>query len=237
MGALDFRIPVVNDNDREYIVIMFLNTPLRLSAQPNGKTSRGFTLVELLVVISIIAVLMGLLFPVAGSVMRSAKKTQAKNDALQIASAIKGYYTEYGRFPIDPEETDVALDETQLSELYQVLLGVDTTVTQERNPRLIVFLDAKDAKPAATDYNAGARTPKGGISQDYIFTDPWGQAYEVVIDADYNNNLSVLPDPFQANPSRPLRDTVAVASPGDPEQGRDGQDQESLERKAVASWR
>lgn len=220
MGALDFRIPVVNDNDREYIVIMLLNTPLRLSAQPNGKTSRGFTLVELLVVISIIAVLMGLLFPVAGSVMRSAKKTQAKNDALQIASAIKGYYTEYGRFPIDSGSNDTTLtNDGDLGDLYKVLLASprnDDNV-RDNNPRLIVFLDAKDAKNG-----------RGGIDEDYVFRDPWGQPYQVVIDANYDNEIPSLPSPFSLE--RPLRDTVAVFSPGDPEEKK------SDEKKAVATW-
>jgi len=199
---------------------MIVNPPLRLSTPTTGKTSRGFTLVELLVVISIIAVLMGLLFPVVGAVMRSAKKTQAKNDALQIASAIKGYFTEYGRFPIDSNSGDTTLtNDGDLGNLYQVLLASprDDDDVQENNPRLIVFLDAKDAKNG-----------RGGIDENYVFRDPWGEPYQVVIDANYDNEIPSLPDPFSLD--RPLRDTVAVFSPGDPDETK------SDEKKAVTTW-
>src|SRR5437763_13488353 len=63
---------------------------------------RGFTLIELLVVIVIIAVLAGFAFPVFQSVQNSAKKTQAKNDVTQIVTAVNAFYTEYGKYPIDP---------------------------------------------------------------------------------------------------------------------------------------
>jgi len=199
---------------------MFSNSPLSFFLKQRGKASRAFTLVELLVVISIIVVLMGLLFPVAGSVMRSAKKTQAKNDALQIASAIKGYYTEYGRFPIDSASNDETLTNSgDLGDVYKILLASpkNDDDVQEYNPRLIVFLDAKDAKNG-----------RGGIDDDYVFLDPWGQPYQIVIDANYDNEIPSLPSPFSID--RPLRDTVAVFSPGDPEEKKDE------EKRAVTTW-
>ncbi len=62
--------------------------------------SRAFTLIELLVVISIVAILMGLAFPVFQGVQNTAKKTQAKNDLVQIVTAVNAFYTEYGRYPL-----------------------------------------------------------------------------------------------------------------------------------------
>src|SRR3978361_1986698 len=61
---------------------------------------RGFTLIELLVVISIVAVLMGLAFPAFQGVQNAAKKTQAKNDLVQIVTAVNAFYTEYGQYPV-----------------------------------------------------------------------------------------------------------------------------------------
>ena len=54
---------------------------------------RAFTLIELLVVISIIIVLMALLFPAFKGVQDQAKKTQAKNDLMQIVTAVNGFST------------------------------------------------------------------------------------------------------------------------------------------------
>ncbi len=59
----------------------------------------GFTLVELLIVIAIIAILIGLLFPAFKGVQDQAKRTQAKNDLTQIVTAVNAFYTEYGRYP------------------------------------------------------------------------------------------------------------------------------------------
>ena len=52
----------------------------------NIRKSTAFTLVELLVVISIIAILAGLSFPAVSGAMDSAKKTQAKSNAVQISA-------------------------------------------------------------------------------------------------------------------------------------------------------
>ena len=72
----------------------------------NGsKASRsGFTLMELLVVISIIAVLAGLLLPVLGAARRRAKRLHAESDVDQLVDAWLAYRLDYRRFP-DPKIT------------------------------------------------------------------------------------------------------------------------------------
>src|SRR5438309_3467023 len=59
----------------------------------------GFTLIELLIVIAIIVILMGLLFPAFKGVQDQARRTQAKNDLTQIVTAVNAFYTEYGTYP------------------------------------------------------------------------------------------------------------------------------------------
>src|SRR5206468_8182988 len=54
---------------------------------------------SLLVVITIIAILIGLLFPAFSAVQDQAKRTQAKNDLTQIVTAVNAFYTEYGKYP------------------------------------------------------------------------------------------------------------------------------------------
>lgn len=64
--------------------------------------SRGFSLVELMVVISIIATLMALLFPVVGGVRRRVYATECASQLKQIGVAFKMYQQDYGEFP-DPD--------------------------------------------------------------------------------------------------------------------------------------
>jgi len=63
---------------------------------------RGFTLVEMLVVIGIIVVLMAILFPVFAAVMRKARETQCHSNLRQLAAALKQYLSDHGRYPGPP---------------------------------------------------------------------------------------------------------------------------------------
>jgi prepilin-type processing-associated H-X9-DG protein/prepilin-type N-terminal cleavage/methylation domain-containing protein len=63
------------------------------------RTSAAFTLVELLVVITIIGVLMALLLPALNAVRESARQTQCKNNLMQMGTAANGHLTTNGFFP------------------------------------------------------------------------------------------------------------------------------------------
>jgi prepilin-type N-terminal cleavage/methylation domain-containing protein len=59
----------------------------------------GFTLVEMLVVIAIIAVLMGLLLPAVQSVRESARRTVCAGNLKQMGAAVQQHLEHLGRFP------------------------------------------------------------------------------------------------------------------------------------------
>src|SRR5438105_3070453 len=69
----------------------------RTSRRPAGRS--GFTLVELLVVIGIIAVLIGLLFPVIASVRKQARVAETRQQLSGIGMAINAYYADFNAYP------------------------------------------------------------------------------------------------------------------------------------------
>lgn len=149
---------------------------------PTRRRSAGFTLIELLTVIAIIGVLMALLFPAIGGAMDNAKKAQAKNDIMQTITAVKGFYTEYSRYPTLSNSTagqDLAITTAAANaELFNILRYKGDG--QEDNPRGIVFFEGKTVAQK-----------KGGFGPDDALYDPWGGFYQFVIDTDYDNLVDV----------------------------------------------
>ena len=146
----------------------------------------GFTLLELMVVIVITMVLAGLLFPTVQSILERAKKVQAKNDLIQIVTAVNAFYTEYGRYPT-AATSDVTLyasptNDQLLDVLRSNTTGGNASLVTALNPRQIVFISPPE-DPAQAN-------PKGKIGSDKQFHDPWGNAYAVRIDADYDNQVT-----------------------------------------------
>ena len=63
------------------------------------RKNAAFTLVELLVVITILGVLMGLLLPAVNSVRESMRRAQCKNNLAQIGKAAQQHLAAQGHFP------------------------------------------------------------------------------------------------------------------------------------------
>ena len=145
----------------------------------------AFTVVELLVVIAVIIVLAGLLFPAFKGVRDQSKRVQAKNDLTQIVTAVNAFYSDYGVYPISgtADKTVGPGGSPATNEsLLNALRGLDTTV----NPRQIVFLSPPDVKDKAN--------PRSGIGTDPTnagqFFDPWGKNYVIRLDGGYDSTVS-----------------------------------------------
>lgn len=142
----------------------------------------AFTLIELLTVIAIIAILAGLLFPAIRSALRKAEVAQAKTDIKAIETAIRGYYTEYGKIPVKDADQGIAdkyYDETNQKQILYTLRAVASgdNAANVLNPRKIPFLDNPSRKGAI---------PNSGTLAD-AYTDPWGKVYYIKLDNDYDN--------------------------------------------------
>lgn len=170
----------------------------------NFSNEEAFTLIELLIVITIIIALLGMLFPVYNGVQDRARKVQAKNDLTQIVTAVNAYYTEYGKYPVTTNDTPLANTGDLFFTLRAIASGANAG--DAANPRRIVFITPPDATDQAN--------PRSGIkAADGQWYDPWGTTYKVAIDGDYDNQLTQNPYTNGAGTS-PLRQTIIAWSLG-----------------------
>lgn len=172
---------------------------------PSSKHTRAFTFIELLVTMTLVAILAGIAYPVIIGVMERARKTQAKNDLTQIVTAVNGYYTEYGKYPLT-SGTDVTFTGTTAgivsgssnAALFDVLrnninpAGPNYATVTSSNPRGIVFIQPPDSKVSNPARAGIGRTG----AETGIWFDPWGSPYNIAIDGAYDNQLG---NPYSLN--------------------------------------
>lgn len=130
----------------------------------------GFTLVELLAVVTIMLLLMGMVMGGITAVRNAARKNKVKADISSLEHAVKAYLNDVGKLPI-PEV------EQGSSEPHYFARDNDSTnvvwmLTTTNNPRAVVYLEAQN------------NTSPG------VFLDPWAGQYAFKFDADYNGVLA-----------------------------------------------
>jgi prepilin-type N-terminal cleavage/methylation domain-containing protein len=154
----------------------------------NKSLRRGFTLVELLVVIVIIAALAGLTAPMVIRQRKKADQTEAVNNARQIGIALMEFENEYSTFPDDTTATAVK-DAT------------DTALVSgtKSNDRFRQLIRAGIAQSEAMFYAKAAYTkkPDGLLNTDIQALAAGEVGYGILMDG--VKGLSAA-----GNPSRPI---------------------------------
>jgi prepilin-type N-terminal cleavage/methylation domain-containing protein len=130
----------------------------------HGDRLSGFTLIEMLLVIVIIAVLAALLLPAVNKAIQASERQKAQTTAYQLATAFRNYQTEYGTWP-DSSSNGLGVSATMVT----ALTKLDSTL----NPRGIVFLEV-DQKSVKTG----------------SYCDPWGGVFQVQFDQTYKGSVT-----------------------------------------------
>jgi prepilin-type N-terminal cleavage/methylation domain-containing protein len=143
-----------------------------MNNQIRSNANFGFTLVELLVVITILGILMSLGVSGSSAIRNQARSAQARNDCTGVATAIRAFYTDYSRYPVGASSAGTSIYEAQPDAegnkaVVQALMAVDTEI----NPRGVVYYEGKMAKLTNGQWS-------GGVYGGGLF-DPWGYTYGV----------------------------------------------------------
>lgn len=150
----------------------------------NGRMDRkqGFTLLELLVVIAVIGILMGLLSTALFKSKAHAKRTQAKTEIKALASGLRSYRLEYGRWPLNPSL--VSGSHVFVNNNHEIVKYMRDDSDPTKNPRNIQFVNWNDFY---TLNDEDERVPLGDYQAahpDSPIVDPYGKPLEITIDLD-----------------------------------------------------
>jgi prepilin-type N-terminal cleavage/methylation domain-containing protein len=188
----------------------------------HSRTGRGFTLIEMLAVIGIIALLVALLFPAIKGALQKAEIAQAQNDVKNIETAVKAFYVEYGRWPNGNAGTYDFSYGAFGNGNYAPSYPAPGHSGYVENHWLMETLQAIQDSTTERGNDSGTPAPRGNGSAannnlvnsrgivflnipskslklstsdnglGYDFVDPWGYPYQITVDTSYDNICSNL---------------------------------------------
>ncbi len=141
-----------------------------------GRTASGFTLLELLIVISLMVLLSGLLIPAFYKVQNESRKRQAATEAAVIAGAIQAYRLQERKFPApsNPNHIQGGQDRTYGD------AAVGSLLPDGGNERVLTLL--RGANPPVLDEN------KLRLEDNHAIN-PWGRQYRIKLDLNYDGMI------------------------------------------------
>ena len=176
---------------------------------PTNRSAGGFTLTELLVVITIVAILAAILMSVYGKLQVTSLKAKVAGDMKSLKVAVISYYTDNRRYPINDIQKyaseNNSLDDTvygdpggtyKSRDLFNILRAQSDDFHNQNdqlNASGTVYWNGADVKNPSkplsgittADYSTNGYTIyKGGL------VDPWGHEYVVWFDINHDGDLS-----------------------------------------------
>jgi prepilin-type N-terminal cleavage/methylation domain-containing protein len=193
--------------------------------EDNMSNNRGFTLIEMVVVLAVVAILAAILTPTIAKNINDAKIARANNEVQVIAGAVGSFFKDTGRWPTS--------DGTTLTDTVQLLYtssgevpALDSTVTDEEywlsdasgwSGTLVDTFEhhlvENNPGGGATNYPDDTTSPKPELrwKGPYITelkADPWGNQYSCNIWYTFNTTTNAV-GVWSAGPNR-IANTSAI---------------------------
>jgi len=164
---------------------------------------RGFTLIEMLIVVVVLAILVGILLPTLIRQKNTAKIRQAVSEIRTVKSAILAYHLEYGDWPVPPSDLVDPVKDKDYTDGSGGNGASGDIVKRLRNP--------PDGVPAGKPPLLDASHLKLDGADNIL--DPWQSNYVIRVDLDNDGY-------FQGNTTNVVYDSVMVSNaPNDQTQG------------------
>lgn len=186
--------------------------PMRKTMSSARRFRAGFTLVELLTVIAIIAILAAMLLPVLAAAKVRAQKTQAGLQERDIVTAVTAYNSDYGRFPVSPGAQAAANNSANSDYTYGAIFQspagawpstIPANYSTNNSDVIAILMDYTNypfngSPTVNTNYQKNPRqiaylnaklvsdTVSPGVGTDLIYRDPWGSPYVISMDLNYD---------------------------------------------------
>lgn len=147
---------------------------------------RGFTLLEIVVVLGVLAVLAAILVPMVVGYLDDAKKSKAQADTQQIAAATLKMYKDTGRWPFYQDGT--ASGSTPVFVLLKGSGRAPSDGTSGTVWTLTATSDTfenqliKNSPSSGTGYSTSGKFAWRGPYMEAVSDDPWGNYYVANID-------------------------------------------------------
>lgn len=142
------------------------------------KNSKGFTLMEVVVVLGIIALLTAIMTPLVLNYMEEARKTKAAADVASIKSAIQQYVNDVRDWPAADNATNA---ERLYTGDYATDLPTDAGGCASAAANDYALKGYLIEKPSSIDAWDGKKGWNGSYIENDI-VDPWGQSYIVYVE-------------------------------------------------------
>jgi prepilin-type N-terminal cleavage/methylation domain-containing protein len=198
---------------------MHMNTPITAH-----QIRRGFTLIELMVVIAIMIVLAAMAYGVGASAIKRARMLTDKTAAVALAEGIERYYDDYSSFPDlgggGGADTRVESD----SGLMNILLAIGPG-GRAKNPKGNPYYWGRTARGSTVGRAYGGLFYSGSSSVELF--DTWRKSgslkrhYQVIMDTNYDDKIA---HPFDSGKTFHHVPVLVWST------GRDGEDAPGNER-------